>query len=390
MKTKMVTKTDCMAYLDSQEIISHEIMNEILKQYSISDFSKFTTDDVLVALSKEQKNFNDFKALLSNAAQPFLEEIIAQAKQAKERYFGKNIYLFTPLYIANHCDNNCIYCGFSAKNKIKRAQLDDTDLIKELENIAKTGLQEILILTGESQSKTPLSYIARACKLAKQYFNVVGVEIYPLNSDEYAILHECGVDFVTVFQETYNPLKYEKIHLFGNKRIFPYRLNAQERAIMGGMRGVGFGALLGIDDWQKDAMSTGLHAFLLQKKYPHVEISISVPRLRPIKNNGKISPKDVGQRQLLQVIGAYRLFLPFANITLSSRESAYFRDNVMGLGITKVSAGVSVAIGEHGGKDNENRGDGQFVISDSRNVDEMKAAIKKANLTPVMSDYIYV
>lgn len=386
----MRDRSDHMKYLENQEIIDHSVMDRILKEWQESDFDSFSSEDVLKAISNDKISLDDFKALLSPAAAPFLEDMARVAKSVKERYFGKNIYLFTPLYIANHCDNNCVYCGFNVHNEIKRAQLDENAIIKELENIAKSGLQEILILTGESQSKTPVSYIGRACELAKRYFNVVGVEIYPLNSDDYAFLHRCGVDFVTVFQETYNPVKYEKIHLEGNKRIFPYRLNAQERALMGGMRGVAFAALLGIDDFRKDAMATGLHAYLLQSKYPHAEISISVPRLRPIINNKKINPRDVGEKELLQVIMAYRLFLPYANITLSTRENARFRDHAIRLGVTKVSAGVSVAIGEHGGKKEDDKGDGQFEISDQRDVLGMKKSIISAGLTPVMSDYIYV
>ncbi|WP_086227188.1 MULTISPECIES: 2-iminoacetate synthase ThiH [Campylobacter] len=386
---KFIQKTDPMDYLPSQEQIKSDIMLRVLNERQNVDFDKFSAFDVQKALDKDNLNLTDLQALLSPVAANFLEEMVAKAKATKERYFGKNIYLFTPQYIANHCDNNCVYCGFKVGNDIKRAQLDENDIIKELENIAKTGLKEILILTGESQTKTPLNYIANACRLAKKYFDIVGVEIYPLNSDEYAILHDNGVDFVTVFQETYNPIKYGKIHLYGNKRVFPYRFNAQERALIGGMRGVAFAALLGIDDWRKDAMATALHASLIQAKYPHAEISISVPRLRPIINNNKINPRDVTERALLQVIAAYRLFLPYANITLSSRESAYFRDHAIALGVTKVSAGVSVAIGEHGGKDDESKGDGQFEISDNRDVNQMKIAIKNAGLTPVMSDYIY-
>ncbi|MEE3744037.1 2-iminoacetate synthase ThiH [Campylobacter porcelli] len=386
---KFIQKTDPMEYLPSQERIDSDIMLKVLNAHKNANFDEFNAFDVQKALDKDNLNLRDLQALLSPVAANFLEEMVAKSKAIKERYFGKNIYLFTPQYIANHCDNNCVYCGFKVGNDIKRAQLDENDIIKELKNIAKTGLKEILILTGESQTKTPLNYIANACRLAKEYFDIVGVEIYPLNSDEYAILHDNGVDFVTVFQETYNPIKYGKIHLYGNKRVFPYRFNAQERALIGGMRGVAFAALLGIDDWRKDAMATALHASLIQSKYPHAEISISVPRLRPIINNNKINPKDVTERALLQVIAAYRLFLPYANITLSSRESAYFRDNAMALGITKVSAGVSVGIGEHGGKDDEDKGDGQFEISDNRDVNQMKTAIKNAGLTPVMSDYIY-
>lgn len=383
-------KTNHMEYLPHQEAINSNIMDIILDEWERTDFNKFNSNDVLAAISKDKKDLNDLKALLSPAATPFLEQIAKAAKIQKEKYFGKNIYLFTPIYIANFCDNHCIYCGYNAKNKIKRQKLNLGEIKFELENIAKSGFSEILLLTGESEINSSLEYIGNACKIAKQYFSNVGIEIYPLNSDQYAYLHSCGVDFVTVFQETYNPNKYEKIHLAGNKRIFPYRLNAQERAIMGGMRGVAFGALLGLDDWRKDALCTALHASLIQNKYPHAEISISCPRLRPIVNNGKINPKDVGERELLQIICAYRLFLPYAGITLSTRESARFRDNAIKLGITKVSAGVSTGIGEHGGKNKTDQGDAQFEINDSRSINEIKDAIKRANLTPVMNDYLFV
>lgn len=265
------------------------------------------------------------------------------------------------------------------------------DIEKELKAISATGLQDILILTGESRKKSDVKYIGEACRLAAKYFRLVGVEIYPLNSDEYAYLHSCGVDYVTVFQETYHSDKYETLHLAGHKRVFPYRLNAQERALRGGMRGVGFGALLGLDDFRKDAFATGMHAHLLQKKYPHAEIAISCPRLRPIINNDKINPKDVHEPQLLQVVCAYRIFLPYASITISSRESAKFRDNIIQIAATKISAGVSTGIGSHTDEvESEKKGDAQFEISDDRGVDEIYDMIRRQGLQPVMSDYLYV
>ena len=296
--------------------------------------------------------------------------------------------MFTPIYIANYCENYCIYCGFNCHNKINRARLNAEEIEKEMQAIAATGLQEILILTGESRSKSDVEYIGEACKIARKYFKVIGLEIYPVNSDEYAYLHECGADYVTVFQETYNSDKYETLHLAGHKRIYPYRVNAQERALMGGMRGVGFGALLGLDDFRKDAFATGMHAWLLQRKYPHAEISFSCPRLRPIVNNDKINPMDVHERQLLQVMLAYRLFMPFAGMTILTRERADFRNHVIGLAATKISAGVSTGIGSH--TEEEEQGDDQFEIADGRNVEEVVAAIKERGLQPVMNDYVFV
>ena len=255
--------------------------------------------------------------------------------------------------------------------------------------IAKTGLQEILILTGESRAKSDVKYIGEACKIARKYFKVIGLEVYPMNSDEYAHLHECGADYVTLFQETYNSDKYETLHLAGHKRIFPYRLNAQERALKGGMRGVGFAALLGLDDFRKDAFATGYHAYLLQRKYPHAEIAFSCPRLRPIINNDRINPMDVHEPQLLQVVCAYRLFMPFASITVSTRECERVRDNLVGIAATKISAGVSTGIGSHV-EDIEDKGDDQFEISDGRSVDEVYKALLDHDLQPVMNDYVYL
>ncbi|MGE5627799.1 MAG: 2-iminoacetate synthase ThiH [Solirubrobacterales bacterium] len=378
-----------MEYLEGMEVLDSNVMDQVVSKMKEYDYEKYTSQDVLMALKKDVLDIEAFRALLSPAALPYLEEMAVRAKYETQKHFGNSIYMFTPLYIANHCENYCIYCGFNCHNKIKRARLNSEEIEKEMQCIAKTGLQEILILTGESPSMSDVKYIGEACKIARKYFKVVGLEVYPMNSDEYEYLHKCGADFVTVFQETYNSDKYETLHLGGNKRIFPYRFNAQERALKGGMRGVGFAALLGLDDFRKDAFATGLHAYLLQRKYPHAEIAISCPRLRPIINNDKINPKDVHERQLLQIITAYRIFLPFANITISTRECARFRDNVIGLAATKISAGVSVGIGGHS-EDEDAKGDEQFEISDPRTVSEISEVILKKGLQAVMSDYIYV
>ena len=222
-------------------------------------------------------------------------------------------------------------------------------------------------------------------ELAKEYFTTIGLEIYPLNSDEYAFLHEKGADFVSVYQETYDPIFYKEVHLKGPKRDFSYRFNAQERALMGGMRGVGIGALLGLHNFRNDALATGLHAKFLQQKYPHAEISFSVPRLRPYINNSENNPNDVHETQLLQIMLAYRILLPFAGINISTRERAGFRDNVVGLCATKISAGVKTSVGGH---QLEEKGDAQFEISDPRSVDEIRKMLKKRGLQEVFTDYI--
>ncbi len=382
-------RIDHMKYLPDMEVLESDVMDQVLSAAEQYDPDMFTAEDVRMALAHEYRTPEDFGALLSPAALPLLEEIAVCAKKEKEKYFGNSISMFTPIYIANYCENFCIYCGFNCHNKIRRAQLTPEEIEKEMEAIAKSGLQEILILTGESKTKSTVEYIGEACKIAKKYFRVIGLEVYPMNTEDYAYLHECGADYVTVFQETYHADKYETLHLAGHKRIFPYRLNAQERALRGGMRGVGFGALLGLDDFRKDAFATGMHAWYLQKKYPQAEIAFSCPRLRPIINNDKINPMDVHEAQLLQVVCAYRLFMPFAGITVSTRECARVRDNLMKIAATKISAGVSTGIGEHV-EEMEDKGDAQFEISDTRSVQEVYDGLLDEGLQPVMADYIYV
>ena len=390
INAKYITReTNHMEYQEGMEIVPGNIIDQVLAARESYDETKYTAADVIRALSKDTLSPEDFAALLSPAAQPYVEQMAARAQQETRKHFGNSIMMFTPCYIANYCENYCIYCGFNCHNKIRRGKLNMEEVDKEMAAIAESGLKEILILTGESRSMSPVDYIGEACKIARKYFTVIGVEIYPLNSDEYHYLHDCGVDYVTVFQETYNPDKYETLHLGGHKRIFPYRLNAQERALIGGMRGVGFAALLGLDDFRKDAFATGMHAYLIQKKYPHAEIAFSCPRLRPIINNDKINPKDVHETQLTQIVCAYRLFMPFASITISTREREGFRNGIINIAATKISAGVSTGIGEH--IDNEeSKGDPQFIIDDGRSVDEVRQAIIDQGLQPVFSDYMYV
>lgn len=381
-------RCDHMTYMDDMEQIPHEILDKVVAEIESYKAEDYTASDVLRAIESDRCSLEDFKALLSPAAEPFLEQIARKARLETRKHFGNSAYFFTPIYISNYCENYCIYCGFNCHNKIKRAKLSMEEIHDEMKAIAETGLEEILILTGESRKASDVKYIGEACKIAKKYFKNIGIEVYPMNSDEYRYLRECGADYVTVFQETYNSDKYETLHLAGHKRIFPYRFNAQERALMGGMRGVAFAALLGLDDFRKDALGTGMHAYLIQRKYPWAEISISCPRLRPIINNASINPKDVHEKQLLQIMCAYRVFLPFAGMTISTRERAEFRDNVVGLAATKISAGVSTGIGSH--SESEDKGDAQFEIADTRGLEEIYESLKKRGIQPVMNDYVYV
>ncbi len=376
-----ISKSD----LNHMERIDNEIMDKSLYYYNKFDFDKFTDQDVLLALSKENLSIQDFAAFLSPVAEKYLEQMAQKAKCETMKHFGNSVTLFTPLYISNYCVNNCVYCGFNCKNKINRGKLELDEIEKEYKSISETGLEEILILTGESRYHSNLEYIGDAVELAKKYFKVIGIEIYPLNSDEYSFLHKKGADFVSIYQETYNKNAYKKFHLSGPKRDFEYRFNSQERALIGNMRGVSLGALLGLDDYRNDALIGGVHAKLLQQKYPQAEISFSVPRLRPYKNKEQNKYKVVYEKQLLQIMCAYRIFLPFAGITISTRERKEFRDNVIGIIATKISAGVKTGVGGH---ENDSKGDEQFEISDQRSVREIRDMLKQKNMQEVFSDYI--
>ncbi|MBO5266189.1 MAG: 2-iminoacetate synthase ThiH [Ruminiclostridium sp.] len=395
LETDPSSRTNHMEYMSGMEQIKSDIMGRVLSEMDSYDYSEYTAKEVKAALEHETCTIEDFKALLSPAAEPFLEQMAERARLETSKHFGNTVYMFTPLYIANYCENYCVYCGFNCYNNISRMKLDMEHIEHEMKIISDSGMEEILILTGESRAKSDINYIGEACKLARKYFRMVGLEIYPVNVDEYKYLHECGADYVTVFQETYDSDRYSELHLLGHKRVYPYRFDAQERALMGGMRGVAFSALLGLSDFRKDALASALHVYYLQRKYPHAEMSLSCPRLRPIINNDKINPLDVHETQLCQIICAYRIFLPFVGITVSSRESESFRNGIVKIAATKVSAGVSTGIGDHeskysGKKTDEEQGDEQFEINDGRSLEVMYRDIAAEGLQPVLNDYIYM
>lgn len=422
-------RTDHMKYTKGMDVISSDVKDIVLAQMKTFDPSGYTSADVEHALCGDRCSIEDLKALLSPAAVPYLERMARKAEELTKNRFGNTVYIFTPVYIANYCQNYCIYCGFNCYNNIRRKKLSFEEIEHEMKVIADTGMEEILILTGESRIYSDVRYIGEAVKIAHKYFRSTGIEIYPVNVDEYRYLHECGVDYVTVFQETYDTDRYETLHLLGHKRVWPYRFDSQERALLGGMRGVAVSALLGLADFRKDAFATALHAWYLNRRYPHAEISLSCPRLRPIVNNDRINPGKIGERELCQVLCAYRIFLPFAGITVSSRESAAFRNGITKICATKVSAGVSTGIGDHEGKYEKNKaqndgkeksdsdkkkagqllsddkndgkacdeqqhisesGDEQFEISDSRSFARMYEDLEKSGLQPVLNDYIYM
>ena len=346
----------------------------------------YTDNDVKNALNKDTLTTRDFGALLSSAAESRLEELARRSKAETRKQYGNSVSMYTPLYISNYCDNQCTYCGFNCKNDILRGKLSLDEVETELKAIAETGLEELLLLTGEAREISDVEYIGNAVKLAAKYFSTVGIEVYPLSEDEYKHVHNCGADFVSIYQETYNKKTYEKYHVSGPKRDFDFRFNSQERAVKAGMRGVSFGALLGLGDFRSDAFATGLHAYYLQQKYPHAEISFSAPRLRSFINSGE-TVLNVTEKQLLQVFMAYRIFMPFSSIVISTRERARFRDNVIGLAANKMSAGVRVGVGGHS-SESAQKGDEQFEISDPRATAQIHEMILSKGLQPVYTDYI--
>ena len=338
------------------------------------------------SIYKETLTTNDFLNLLSPLAGNFLEEIAQRAHQLTLQHFGRVIFLYTPMYISNHCVNRCLYCGFNVDNPLTRKTLTLEEIEKEAKIIASTGLRHILILTGESKHHANTDYLVSCISLLKKYFSSISIEIYPMDTSDYKKLVEAGVDGITIYQETYNREVYDRVHPRGPKKDYQYRLEAPERAGDGQIRSINIGALLGLGEWRQDAFFTGIHASYLQDKYPGAEISVSLPRLRP--HLGSFQPAAMADdKDLVQTILAYRLFMPRLGITLSTRENSHFRDNLIRLGVTKMSAGVTTEVGGHS---QQQGGTGQFEISDGRSVEEIRRAILDKGYQPVFHDWMAI
>ncbi len=360
-----------------------EVLNRFADMDIVGVMERVTDTDVRRALANRVPSVEDYLALLSPAAAGLLEPMAQQAQQLTLQHFGRTIHLFTPLYLSNYCTNQCVYCGFNTCNGIRRAKLDDAQIRREGEAIAATGLKNLLLLTGEAPKKASVEYIGNAARLLRDLFPSIGVEIFALTEEEYAHLVACGVDSFTLFQETYNPALYADLHPGGPKRDFAFRLDAPERACKAGMRVVNIGALLGLDEWRRDAFFTGLHIAYLQRTYPQTDFAISIPRMRP--HAGAFQPTSVvSDRELVQIMLAQRIFLPRCGLTLSTREPAELRDHLIPLGVTRMSAGVCTAVGGHADADET---EGQFEISDPRSVDEMCAVIRSKGYQPVFKDW---
>lgn len=342
-----------------------------------------TDDRVAGILQKKRINAMDFLALLSPCASRHMEAMAQKAHEMTIRQFGHTIMLFTPLYLSNFCKNQCVYCGFNQKNAIERKHLSLEEVEKEAAEIAKSGLKHILVLTGDAPKIASIDYLEKCCRVLSRYFTSIAIEIYALTREEYQRLVAAGVDALTLYQETYNENLYARVHLKGPKKDYRFRLDAPERGCQASMRAVNVGALLGLDDWQKEAFITGLHADYLQRRYPETEISVSLPRLRP--HAGEFQPACiVNDADVVQIMTALRLFMPRTGITISTRESSQFRDNLLPLGVTKMSAGSSTAVG---GRATDDAGTGQFEISDERSVVEMAAMLEARGWQPVYKDW---
>ena len=331
---------------------------------------------------------NQFKDLLSPEAEKNLEEMAQKAHEITLQNFGKTIQLYTPMYISNYCENECVYCGFNKSSRTERKKLTPEEVEKEAACIASSGLRHVLILTGESREESPVSYIKSCVQILKKYFTSISIEIYPLTEDEYRELITEGVDGLTVYQETYDKEAYDKVHLSGPKKDYKFRLDAPERALKAGMRTVNIGVLLGLSDWREEAFSMGLHARHLQDKFTDAEISISVPRIRP-QVEGYRPPLEVTDKNIVQIILALRIFLPRVGITLSTRENPDLRENLLPLGVTRMSAGSTTAVGGHTINYTKNK-PVQFEISDGRNVDQIKEMLLEKGYQPVLKDWVLI
>lgn len=359
---------------------------DYIMPYRNFDFNKYinsvTDSDVVRIISKDILTPFDFLSLLSPKAAEHLEEMAMRASKITIRQFGKVIFMFAPIYLSNYCVNRCAYCGFNAGNNIKRDVLTLEEVEKEAEAVSKTGIRDILFLTGESRKISPPEYMKECVRVLRKYFDNISMEVYPLETEEYEMLVSEGVDGFTMFQECYNEQRYGEVHLGGPKRNYRYRLDAPERACKAGMRYVNLGALLGLYEFSSEAFFTGLHIYYLQHKYDACDFAVSLPRLCP--HTGSFKPYGIiTDRNIVQNILALRLFLPRIGITISTREKPSFRDNLIGLGVTKMSAGSSTEVGGYAA----HRTDDQFDISDKRSVAEVTQAIRKKGWLPVFKDW---
>jgi 2-iminoacetate synthase len=359
-----------------------------LERYTNFDFKAFfdriTPEQILAVLGREDLSENDFLTLLSPAASTCLEQLARKAQKLTAQYFGHTIQLFIPLYISNFCTNECVYCGFHRGNTITRRKLSLAEIENEAKVLAASGMRHLLLLTGEAPAITSIDYLEEAVRLLKRYFSSVAIEIFPLDEEDYHRLHLAGVDGLTLYQEVYDQKHYGLVHRAGRKTDYLYRLDAPERGARAGFRMVNIGPLLGLGEVRSEVFFAGLHAKYLGDTYLQTEISLSLPRMNPAEGN--YQPKfSADDRTFVQFITALRCYLPRAGITVSTRESAAFRDNLIRLGPTRFSAGSCTGVG--GYAETRETGSPQFEITDERSVNEVVQAIRNAGYQPVYKDW---
>lgn len=348
-----------------------------------NDISSKTEQDVRNALDKENIDIEDFKALISSAAEPFLEEMAQKSQRLTQERFGKTIQLYIPLYLSNYCSNNCVYCGFSCKNNIKRKVLNMEEIKEEIEVIKEFGYEHILLVAGESNVKADVSYFKEVINYLQKDFSQIALEVQPLDRDEYETLNDVGMNFVCVYQETYNKETYPKYHLKGKKADYKYRLETGDRLGEAKVHKIGIGCLLGLEDWRTDSVYTALHLQYLEKKYWRTKYSIALPRLRP-SESGFQPNSPITDKGMVQLICAYRLLNQEVEISISTRENQQFRDNVIKFGATSLSAGSST---EPGGYAHPNKALEQFSIDDDRTPQEIVQMLKDKGYEPVWKDW---
>jgi 2-iminoacetate synthase len=352
------------------------------EEQKTSIYSK-TALDVERALASKRRTLEDFKSLISPAAVPYLEQMAKLSHDLTVKRFGKTIQLYAPMYLSNACNNICTYCGFSLDNKIKRKILSDDEILKEVEFIKAQGFNHILLVTGEDNHGVALAYFKHSVELIKSKFANISIEVQPLETDEYKELSELGVYSVLVYQETYHKDVYKQYHPKGKKSNFDYRLETPDRIGISGTHKIGLGILLGLEDWRVDSFYCALHLDYLQKTYWQTKFSISFPRMRPAE--GIIEPNVVvTDKELVQLLCAYRLLNEDVELSISTRESEKFRNNIIPLGVTSMSAGSKT---NPGGYSVEPDSLEQFEISDERNVATISKLIQSKGYEAVWKDW---
>ena len=360
---------------------------EICKQHDWEEIKKQIyskeSHHVEAALHKRgSRNLDDLMALLSPAAGPYLEDMAMLGHELTQKRFGKTLQMYIPLYLSNKCSNNCVYCGFRNENRIERITLTEEQILNEINVIKSHGFDHVLLVTGESSTSAGIEYFKKVLKLIRPYFSHISMEVQPMNQDDYSRLIKLGLNTVLIYQETYGK-SYPEFHPGGMKSDFFYRLETPDRLGAAGVHKIGLGCLLGLDDWRTDSWFAGLHVNYLERHYWKTRYSISFPRLRPA--TGIIEPRViVSDRDLVQLICAYRIFNENLELSLSTRESEKFRNNAIRFGITSISAGSKT---EPGGYSAETRELEQFEVNDSRSPEEIAEMISSQGYEPVWKDW---